>query len=403
MQDTTWQGRKGVFDVFGLYIGCGADYTSDAAGTQARADGKPLDDAYRYEGKGGRDAANLVAYLNLNPPPSPWNDEAGRQVRWQVGSWNGNAGVMGLAMREASADGVAGGTGLRDLSVYGAPNVGGSAVELGPVIDFTASNCKLIGSTHGIKSLAGGASYNILLRGCYLYGYDAWYVGIAQGIECDGLDRAPVGRCAVRLSGCDARFGTIWSGGGHEPEAVTVEILDQFKYSTFYQFDGLDIDQESDGCKTAVFCEKTAGGMQLILGPIYPGATNATMPIVKLVDHFPGQGDGRIKLAGVTTANATIVEAEGNWRGTIEDMHTVGSTTQHVKALDPAVAIVATSLLDDLPNNLPGAAGSKWRRGSHIIYRTNPPPGGWTRAICSGSGTVGGDPAPQWATFDPLP
>jgi hypothetical protein len=224
-----------------------------------------------------------------------------------------------------------------------------------------------------------------------------------QGIDCDGLERAPVGRCAVRLSGCDSKFGKIWTGGGDAPEAVTVEILDQYKYSTFYQFDSLDIDQESNGCKTAVYAEKSPGGMQIILGPIYPGATNATVPIVKLVDRFPGQGDGRIKLSGVTTANATIVEAEGNWRGTIEDMHTVGSITQYVKALDPSVSVVSSHLFDDIPNNLPNAAGSIWRRGSHLIQRTNPPPGGWSRAVCSGSGTVGGNPAPTWATFDPIP
>jgi hypothetical protein len=403
MHDTTWQKRRGVFDIYGCYIGCGPDYNSDAAGNQIRADGGNLDDAYRYEGRGGRDPANLVAYLNLNPPPVDATDESRRQPRWQVGSWNGGAGIMGLSMREASADGVPGGTGLRNLSVYGAPTFGGAAVELGPVIDWTATNCKLIGSRYGVASLAGGASYNIVMRQCYLYGYDAWFLGVMQGIDCDGLERAPVGRCAVRLSGCDAKFGKIWTGGGDAPEAVTVEILDQYKYSTFYQFDGLDIDQESNGCKTAVYAEKSPGGMQIILGPIYPGATNATVPIVKLIDHFKGQGDGRIKVSGVTTSNATIVEAEGNWRGTIEDMHTVGSITQYVKALDPAVSVVSNHLFDDIPNNLPNAAGSIWRRGSHLIQRTNPPPGGWSRAACSGSGTVGGNPAPTWATFDPIP
>ena len=56
---------------------------------------------------------------------------------------------------------------------------------------------------------------------------------------------------------------------------------------------------------------------------------------------------------------------------------------------------VPVHYLDDLPNNLAGAAGSKWIKGAHIIYRTNPPSGGWTRAVCTGGGTVGGSPVSQ--------
>ena len=358
---------RGLFTLYGLSLGMTADYTT-TGGVQARADGGTLNDAYRYLWT-GRDTSNLISRLSLVTQPTA--DHPGRLIRFTTGTWNGSVGMLGMMIYENpnSTSGVVLGTAIRDLAIR-SPLPGGVGILIGSVIDVTFDRVTCYGGYHGIAGYYVGANYDITLQGCSLQGSDAWYVGMAQIIRCDGLPRAFVGGAAVRLSGCDARFGPIETGGYTRPNGRTIELLDQVQYGASYSFKGIEIDQEVAPAGIAVYCEKhRVGGTYLRLQDIFAGFNEGITPIVKLVDHFPtggagGIGFGHLWLRGVQTSTALIVETENDWRGTIEDCDAdFTNLTQYVKSNSPTVGVVSIHYLDDLPNNLSLARGAVGPRG----------------------------------------
>lgn len=304
--DNVTQGKGGRYDLFGLCLGVDRAFDSDGAGKLVRADGGPVDDGYRYLGT-GRDRAALVARLLLDPVPT--DDPS--SVRFTTASAN----VIGhVVSSPIPLKGIT----IRDLSVRSL-GLGGAGILLGPLIDFRMERVAATQGTYGLLGLNCGATYDLTLRGCSLYGSDAWVRLTDSIVDCDGLARGYVPGVAVRLSGCAAHFGPIRTGDVNGPDRRVVEILDDFTYTSHYQFDGpIDVDQEGGKAATAVYCEKhKTGGTDLTLGPVYPGLRDGVTPAVELVDHFPTKGKGGIgpgSLHAGPIGGDVPVQSEGDWQ-----------------------------------------------------------------------------------------
>lgn len=320
--DSGFMGRVDGLTVYGLTVSAEAPYASDVAGQQVRIDGGPLNDAYRFDSDayrfnngGGRDASKLIAQLWLGAPVE--SGPRGRLVRLTTGSWDGGAKVMGLMLpdagkiREAPVRAPA----IRDLTIVGTPNVGGAGALLHQFVDLTLDRVTISGATHGVAQLYTGANYNVRLLGlCGLYGFDAWYLGTDQIIECDGLARQYVGNSAVRLAACDARLGRIDTGGlASGNPARVVEILPLNDYAAQYEFSYINHDQEGPPASTILYCEKGPGGdHSLYVGSVYPGATDPAVPTVDLVDTTRNRAVGRAWLRNIN--GPYPVRASGQWR-----------------------------------------------------------------------------------------
>jgi hypothetical protein len=393
---------RGDLALAGLYIGTAADYISNRAGHQVRADGGPLNDAYRYLGT-GRSRAHLMARLSLDDPPK--DDYPGRLVWMRSGEKTADTNCAGLFLYRTDEEqhGVVSYLTLRGLQIQAGQGVG-QCVSIGQCIDVTIDDVIAREGWQGVGSMNYGAVYDIHIRnGCEFSGADCGYYGFNQIIRCDGLKRVNVNNALVRLVGCDARFGPLLTGGYTHHPSCMVEILDS-GYASIYEFTSLISDQEGGHTEPTIYCERhRTGGTTLRVQHVGPGIQDGKTPVIKLVDRFPGArglGPGYLDLRRVLTAHGLIVETEGDWEGTVEDCPSdFNEKTQFVKTNDPngRVGIVSIHYLDDLPK-----AGT-WTAGAHRIIRRNPQPGDWTEARCVRTGTYGTDHPPAWSVLNLLP
>jgi hypothetical protein len=318
--DQTWQvppAQRPAFTLYGLYIGTSPDYTANAAGTQARADGKPLDDAYRYLGA-GRDPSNELARLWTADPPV--TDYPGRIVRFHTGQ---NVWPMGVFLPD-STDTPGGSsvtnTAIRDLAVEGQSVGGGAGIALGQLLHLTLSNVRAHGSTHGIGGFNVGANYDILMTGILdLFGVDAWYQGTSQIIRAGSaeLARNPVGNSAVRLASCDALFCPITTAGptsNPSGQRRVVEVLRGFHdYAQSYKFPLINDDNEGSApAYPLIYCERQWNGYdstRLEVGSVYTGVNDPDVPAVWLADV----GGGGPAYASIGYVRGTV-KASGAWK-----------------------------------------------------------------------------------------
>jgi hypothetical protein len=400
---------RGSFTLYGLWVGTSADYTSDSAGNQIRVDGGAVNDAYRYLGA-GRNPAHLVARLNLSDPPTA--DYPGRLVRFVTGTPNASLVVQAGLFLPANGDlqwPAVVNTRVRNLQIESLQQFG-CGIVLANCLTVTLDGLDSNSGWRGVSSFNCGAVYDIhIINQCRFSGADCGYYGNSQIIQCDGLKRVDGTYALVRLVGCDATFGPIAVGGYVANPATAVEILGG-GYASTYEFARIACDQEAPPSQPLLTCQIHPTGLtRLTIGTIEAGIQDGQTPQIQLTDPYAsasGVGPGLFRLTGVTNPNGLVVQTTGHWEGVIDNLpSSIGPLTQLVQSVDPTGLSKVKSIhdLDDLPNNLSGASGSTWLAGAHWVRRRNPPSGGWTLAVCTASGTVGGSPAPTWATFNAVP
>jgi hypothetical protein len=418
--ENTWQvapERRTVATFHGLRIGVDAPYTSDVGNKQVRIDNGRIDDDYRYRGGGGRDPSSLVARYVMED--RGWDGGAGdwgRFVRFQRGPYAGTTSTMAIAqhergdVRSANVEG----TGLRDLTISCSP-LHPTAVLLGPLIGFDVRGCSLGGGQCGIQGMNVGANYPIRITESNLSGWLAWYHGISQIVRIDRLGPGYVTNHAIVTSGSDFEVGEIATGGYSDTrtDPSTFYWSDYSSYAGHLAIGATNIDEEN-GAASAIVVEKPAVGMDVTIGRVGAGGQSPDVASVRLIDHTPddgkggtgGRGYGIVSIRGLTARSGLGLWVQGDWSGTIEGTDRAWSGVPGsclIRYGDRRPSVVSIHHLPDVPNRLPGAVGTAWTAGAHLIRRTGAKSGDWTEATCLTSGTVGTATPPRWQTFDVIP
>jgi hypothetical protein len=417
--ENTWKVRpeaRTVATFHGLSLRASADYTSAPDGTQARKDGGPIDDAYRYRNAGrGTDA--LIARYGMEVPP--WDGGSGDYGRfvWFLRGRFADAGFLG--MFEYEHGDVEGppvqSAGFRDFTLT-MPNLSGDGFLVANIQDLTVDGVTVTGgAARGYAGRNVGANYTVRIANSHFTGWYSWIHAIGQILRVDRVGPGYVTRHAVVASGCDLEIGEILTGGYSNTNINPVAFYwsDYSDYAGHCAIQSTNIDEEN-GAATAIVVEKTAPGMDFTIGRAGVGGQSPDVPGILLIDHSPddgqsgmgGRGFGNVSLRGLTARAGLALHVQGDWMGTIEGNDRAWTRTAGSRLIrygDARPSVVSIHYLPDVPNALPDALGTVWQQGAHVIHRTKPPPGGWTRAICSGTGTVGGPTAPTWQTFDAMP
>jgi hypothetical protein len=420
---------RGNSTVYGLRMGYAPRYDSAADGKQVAVFHAPDDrpdaptDAFRYGAGDAAEKDTLVCYLDTTTPPTA--DYPGRYVYMNTGDYYGRWRALGLfvySQLEIQTPAVSNQS-FSGFKISG----GGDAISLGCTLDTTFRDILAMGGWRGIGSIHPyWPSYVVHVQDCSLYGADAAYYGWDQIVRGRNLDCmwGGNGHTMLRFVGSDVVWSGLLSGGMSATDALIK--CHAGGYASRYIFKDIVFDVEGGPGpnQATIWCERHPAGMTTLhVEDIFPGQFTGSGrgPMVRLVDRYgeAHKGVGRFTLRRPLAASGILVQADSmKWEGSIEDIPS-GAWEPGLAPIEdipsgawepglapvvsgdpanPDYSNVTTSLrLDALPK-----AGT-YLRGTEVIIRGATTSGQPRRYINRRSGTVGGDPAPDWAVMETVP
>lgn len=212
-----YQGGALDITVAGLKI-TGASLYDPSRATQARIDGKPLDDALRYF----TDEPKLVAFLPLTAKPEAVCRDRTMAVRGHCGGQSaiGETGayVFDNPGHASTFSGITPGL-IERISIEGGDPWYGRAVALGFVNNGKFRDCQLQGGSHGLGAVTLGATYPLEISDCRLLGHDApLFLFMTSSTSLSRLWLDGHYRAGIRLVGGSARVEGLHSPHWGTPE-----------------------------------------------------------------------------------------------------------------------------------------------------------------------------------------
>ena len=275
------------FRIYGLLLATHARYRDDGPGRpQLRRDGGPIDDTYRYFGKGhdGAPDKGVAGYLEMVESPGSRD----RLVR--VGQ-PGLATAVGYVMQaklETNRVGNAliGGEGTDACAEISGANGFSQNVAVGGVWRMAVAGINSFGGWHGIGSINRGATYHYSVDNCELSGRDAGFYGYFVGMAARNVRFPETGRVTIRVVGSNTAWNNVFVQGS---DCEAVFRLHRGGYGSINTFEGLTLDFEGEAVRSAVFHAENCPVAQVTLSVrnAYVGTVGKDAPVFRLLDMAP--------------------------------------------------------------------------------------------------------------------
>ena len=383
--------------LYGLLLSAQLRYLDNGAGQpQARINGQPTTDGYRWFGKEHDNSlsTDYLGYLPFNNDPSqmdrlvPVAELAGPTTVGWIHSAELLSGTYGNA--------------IRDVIIEGANNRSQNIV-LGSVIAFTAERVQSFGAFHAIGSLHLGAAYKIVLRDCILAGSDSGYFGYYQGMAADHVTFTGSGRTTVKMVGSGSTWSNVFIQGSSGCQSLFA--LHPAIYGGSHRITTVGADFEGDSVgRAAIYCANHPfSPATLTVEDVYLGTAANASCAVMLCDSGPL---GLYQRAWASIRNvqtfggspAAYLTVDGPlWNGEVSGLpDTPGPRIAHLGTWGSTtgMAICDTKFAGPPRQDY-------WYKGVHILDIRSSADGQYTQWRCVATGQYGTSTPPVWAGVSP--